>query len=337
MSRKLKNALIAILILCILAGLAAALYLSKRVTMNPSGTVGNTGGNLNNGGYFCEYDGAVYFSNPAEGGSLFVMDPDEGNPRRLNSLKVGNILAGGDYLYYFQQGAAQSQETGIGALLSVHAFERCRLDGSGSATLTSDVVVTGQLVDNYLYLLTSSSSGISFYKLKIDRSEQVELADYAINPACALDGLIYYNGTQPNHYLYALDTRSDIASEFWRGNVWYPVRSGDYVYYLDVAENYRLCRYSISRNEIQVMTEDRVDCFNVGSGYLYYQTNSATSPQLRFMSTEGGESYVLAEGVYCHINLTSRYVYFQPFDDDSTMYHAPLGSTGYSLFAPQTP
>lgn len=334
MNKTLKTTLTIVIIVIVMAALGTLLYFTQRITMNPPGTVGNTAGNLNNDGLFCEYDGTVYFSNAQAGGSLFAMDPDEGNVRRLNSLKVRNILAGGNYLYYFQQGAAESQSTGIGGILSVYAFERCKLDGTNATTMAGDVVVTGQLVNNYLYLLTTSSSGISFYKMKIDRSEQVELADYIINPACAVDGIIYYSGTETNHYLYALDTATDRTSEFWRGNLWYPIREGDDIYYLDVANNYRLCRYSISRNEIQVMTEDRVDCFNVGGGYIYYQKNSAIQPQLKYMYTSGGESYVLADGNYTNINLTSRYVYFQAFDDTTTMYHASLGSSYYSIFSP---
>ena len=37
----------------------------------------------------------------------------------------------------------------------------------------------------------------------------------------------------------------------------------------DVENNYRLCRYSLSRNEVEVLTEERIDCFNVGYGYVY--------------------------------------------------------------------
>ena len=48
--------------------LMSIIMLSQRITMNPAGTVGNTAGNLNNGGLVCEYDGVVYFSNTFEGG-----------------------------------------------------------------------------------------------------------------------------------------------------------------------------------------------------------------------------------------------------------------------------
>lgn len=337
MNKKLKAALIVGLIVIILAALGVALYLSQRVKMNPAGTVGNTGGNLNNGGLFCEYDGAVYFSNTHDGGSLCVMDPDEGNVRRLKAVKVRNILAGGSYLYYYQQGTSDSKSQALNQLPGLRSFDRCKLNGSDAKSMTTDfdIMITAQLVDNYLYLLTSSSNSVSFFKLKIDRSDMVELADYEINPASAADGVIYYSDTSSGYYLHALNTATDVSTVIRSEKIWYPVKEGDYVYYLDVANNYRLCRYSISMNAVQVLTEERVDCFNVGNGYVYYQKNSATEPQLKYMSAGGGESYVLAQGNYTNINMTSQYVYFQAFGDSTTTYHAPLGTSTYSEFAPK--
>lgn len=334
MKKKIRNTIIIVLIAIALCALTVVIYFSQRITMNPSGTIGNTAGNLNNSGLFCEYDGTVYFANISDGGSLFAMNPDESNVRRLNDLKVRNILAGGDYLYYFQTGQANPTEEGFGQFQLRHTFNRCKLNGKESTPLTTDVVVTGQLVDNYLYLLTTSNSGISFYKTKIDQTDTVQLADYIINPACAANSVIYYSGTETNHYLYALNTATDVSNEFWRGNLWYPALEGDYIYYLDVANNYRLCRYSISQNTIQVLTEDRVDCYNMSGGYIYYQKNSNLEPQLKCMRMDGSEVQVIAEGNYTNINTTSRYVYFQPLGDDTVMYHSPLGSPTYSIFSP---
>ncbi|MCM1190448.1 MAG: DUF5050 domain-containing protein [bacterium] len=331
MKKSTKNILILVILVLFVALLGVFLIFSGRIPMNPAGTVGNTAGNLNNEGLFCEHDGTVYFSNTSDGGVLYAMNPDESNPRQINRLKVRNILAGGQYLFFYQTESVT--DSLFGQFQGKKSFNRCRLNGNDLTVLTRDVVVTGQLADNYLYLLTASDSAISFYKLKIDKSEQVDLADYNINPACVYNGAIYYNGTQQDHYLYALNTANDVVSEVWRGNLWYPVADGDYVYYLDVAENYRLCRYSLSRNEIQILTGDRVDCFNVGNGYIYYQKNGS-EPQLRCMRTDGSENFAVAEGNYTHINMTSRYVYFQPYGDETTTYHSPLGSSGYNLFVP---
>ncbi len=312
------------------AAISILLAITQRVSMNPSGTVGNTAGNLNNEGLFCEYDGTVYFYNTFSGGGLFAMEPDESGIRRLNTLEVRNILAGGKYLYYYHTGNS-SVASDFGHAFGMRSFQRCKLNGSNATSLLDGVIVTGQLVDNYLYLLSSKNTGPSFFKVKIDNSEQVDLADYVINPACAQNGIIYYNGTQSDHYLYALDTATDTPSEVWKGNVWYPVLEGDFVYYLDVANDYRLCRYSLSQNVIEVLTQDRVDCFNVGGGFIYYQKNGDDA-QLKCMRTDGSGAKTIAQGNYTRINMTSRYVYFQEFGNETATYHSQLGSDYYEVF-----
>lgn len=319
-----------IIILLIFGALIYSAFFSSKVTMNPAGTVGNTAGNLNNSGLFCEYKGKVYFSNPTDGGALYVMNPDESSPQKLYSMSVRNILAGGDYLYYFQRNS--SETSGFGSVADNHSLNRCDLNGQKSVSLTRDIVTCGQLVDNYLYLLTAGKQHPEFYKLKIDKSDLVQLADYTINPACARDGIIYYNGTQGDHSLYALNTSNDVPTEIWSGNLWYPALYGEYIYYMDVSSDYRLCRYSLSGQTVEILTNDRVDCFNVGDGYIYYQTSDAASPQLKCMRTDGSNPFVLADGIYTNINMTSQYVYFQEFGIEGSLFHSPLGSSQYSFW-----
>lgn len=330
MSKKVKYTLIVVLLFAVFAALLLVNWFLGRIPLNPPGTVGNTPGNINNAGLFCESEGMVYFSNPLDGGSLYSMTVDEQDVTRLGSSPVRNILAGGKYLYYFQSMA--SGETGLGYVRSRNSFNRCLKSGKDAVSLVTDVVISGQLVDNYLYLLTAGDPTPVFYKLKIDKSDKQVLAEYQVNPACARDGVIYYNGTQSNHYLYALNTNGDTVSEVWAGNLWYPCLEGNYLYYMDVANNYRLCRYDMNQKVVEVLTNDRVDCFNVGGGYIYYQHSSSTAPALKVMGTDGSNPAVVAEGNYTNINMTSRYVYFQEFGEESSLYHSPLGSSSYSSF-----
>lgn len=316
-----------IALICILIILVVTKFLG-RVTMNPEGTIGNTAGNLNNGGLFCEYDGYVYFANTADNNCLYRMRPDETEMEKLLDVEPGNILAGGDYIYYFQYEV--SGEMGLGNIRSGHNFHRADLDGKHIVTLTKDVVVTGQLVDNYLYLLVAGEEHPTFRKMKIDKSDNKDLAKYAVNPACAKDGIIYYNGTQSDHYLYSLNTANDSVTELWGGNVWYPLLDGDYIYYLDVENDYRLCRYLLGGKSLEVLTNERVECFNVGNGYVYYQTSSKQAPALKMMSTDGSSTATIAEGNFTKINMTSKYVYFQEYGEEDVTYHSLIGSTTYS-------
>ena len=77
MTSKLKNILIIIITFVILTALIVLVIMSGRIPLNDENTVGNTAGNLNNKGYFCEYDGRVYFANAYDNYSLYSMNPDE--------------------------------------------------------------------------------------------------------------------------------------------------------------------------------------------------------------------------------------------------------------------
>ncbi len=330
MNKKRTYILLVILLLLLFASLILFAMYGDQIPMNPSGTVGNTAGNLNNGGYFCEYDGRVYFANSYDNGSLYSMDTSEQNLSKLNDVEVRNILSGGEFLYYFRSGEAG--EAGLGTVRSLKSFNRCKLDGSSTTALTKDIIISGQLVDNYLYLLAAGDEHPDFFKLKIDKSERVSLADYEINPASAANGMIYFNGTQDNHYLYSLNSTNDGIREVWQGNLWYPTLDGDYIYYMDVENDYRLCRYSLSTNAVEVLTEERVDCFNVGNGYVYYQTNGDT-PRLMYMRTDGSDPQMLADGIYTNINMTSQYVYFQEYGNEAATFHSALGNSFYDVFS----
>ncbi|MBQ9141096.1 MAG: DUF5050 domain-containing protein, partial [Lachnospiraceae bacterium] len=131
-------------------------------------------------------------------------------------------------------------------------------------------------------------------------------------------------------YLYELDTATDVQSELWKGNIWYPVLEGNYFYYLDVENDYRLCRYSYVQNAVEVLTQDRVECFNVGNGYIYYQCNSLSAPALKMMRLDGSDVTVVAEGNYTAIHMTSKYVYFMEFGEEDVWYHCPIGFSIYS-------
>ena len=130
-----------------------------------------------------------------------------------------------------------------------------------------------QLSGDYLYYQRYNNTDFTqFYKIKTDKTDNVLVSDEIINPASCANGIIYFNGTSKDHNLYTLDTRTDTISTVLQGNLWFPAYQDGYVYYLDLSENYRLCRYSFSENTVQVLTSDRVDTFNVGYNCIYYRT-----------------------------------------------------------------
>lgn len=335
MTHKRKNILILSVTGVILIILLLLVILSSRIPMNDEFTTGNTPGNLNNGGYFCELDGRVYFANAYDNFALYSMNPDETELVKLNDGAVSSINAAGNYLYYAQRtGDSDSQSGGISSAVHISGIYRSNLKGKSVLGLDRCNIVSMQLGGNYLYYEKYDKDiGTSLTRVRIDKKENETVMEGIINPNCFVNGKIYYNGTAEDHYLHALDVSTGKDSVIWQGNIWNPIVQGDYVYYMDVGENYRLCRYNLLSGVVEVLTNDRIDMFNVYDNYIYYQVSSADSPALKRMMTDGSFPETVREGVYQNINITSQYVYFNSFNEATPVYktytYGPINVTTF--------
>ena len=332
MKKNWKYILFSVLLILFLTLTVIMSFLKRRIPSNDISVTGNTAGNLNNRGLFCELDGKVYFSNAYDDGCLYSMNVDETDMKKLVSGTVSSINAAGNYLYYFMDTAGGG--TGFGYMLRTYGVYRSKTNGKASVCLVRDGCVTMQLAGDYLYYQRYNNQDFTkFYKLKTDKSENILVSDEIINPAACNNGIIYYNGQNKDHYLYALDTRTDTSSIVYEGNLWYPVYQNGYIYFMDVGNNYRICRYSLSEQNVEILTHDRADCFNVGNSYIYYQKNDADAPALMRMRLDGSEPEVVAEGIYENINITSNYVYFNEFNSEVPVYHTPSdGAVNVTVF-----
>lgn len=319
MTTKQKNILILSITGVVLILLLILVIFSGHIPLNDENTVGNTAGNLNNGGFFCETDDRVYFANAYDNYTLYSMNPDETDLKKLSQNAVSSINAGGNYLYYAM--TSSSEGSGLGYVRKTSGIYRSKLNGKNVVCLDRSHIVTMQLCGNYLYYEKyDNSDGVSLDKIKIDKKEKQSLAAERINPNCFVNGRIYYQGTEEDHYLHVLDTATDISEVVWQGDIWNPIYENGYVYYMDVANNYRLCRYSMSDNIVEVLTNDRIDMFNVYGDYIYYQVSSEDAPALKRMLIDGSSQELVREGVYHNINITSQYVYFNSFNEDTPVY-----------------
>ncbi|MBQ6806908.1 MAG: DUF5050 domain-containing protein [Lachnospiraceae bacterium] len=331
MTEKKKNILILSITFGVLLVLFFFMLLSGRIPMNDEYTVGNTAGNLNNRGYFCESDGKIYFANAYDNYALYSMNPDETEIEKLNSNSVSCINAGGKYLYYSMQSGTGGE--GLGYMMRTYGIYRSKKNGSASTCLDRAATNTLQLCGNYLYYDNYTNDPAVLSKIKIDKSDKTDVTDYVVNPACYTNGKIYFNGMVDDHALYTLDTATDQVENVWQGDIWDPVMLDDYVYYMDIANNYRLCRYSLSGDVVEILTDDRVDYFNVYGNFIYFQTCSETEPALKRMVIDGSNPEIVAEGVYENINITSQYVYFNQFGESVPVYKTSTnGAINVSTF-----
>ncbi|MBE5881495.1 MAG: DUF5050 domain-containing protein [Lachnospiraceae bacterium] len=329
MTSKKKVVLITTIILVLLIALYIINDYQKRVPQNPEGTVGNTAGNLNNGGYFCESDGMVYFANAYDGGTLYCMNPDESEVKKLNRSEVSQLNAAGKYLYYYQKNSSSYPDFSF--LIRTYGLYRTNKKGRDPVCLDKSDCGNVSLADNTLFYTkpVDGAQTLHLFAIGTDKKNAREVADYLVNPSSVSEGTIYYNGTESDHYLYAYDTLTGQESLIKEYNMWFPTLHGQSIYFLDLESDYELCRYNLYDDTMTVLTTDRVESFNLTAQYIYYQTIDTDTPALMRMGLDGSNPELVSEGVYRDINVTSQYVYFRSYAADMPMYHTPADGAVY--------
>lgn len=333
MSKKMKWILpLAIGLLIIAVWLIHFFY--TRTHLNDSYVNGNSAGNLYNGGMFCEYDGIVYFANPDDNYCLYSMSLDNGDVKKLSNDTATFINADEHYVYYARNNKAENSDF---SFLRWNNNSLCRVNkknGKQRVILDHEPSMYASLLGNYIYYLHyDTDTATTMYRVKIDGTEQEPVNDQPYY-TCSTNGkYLYYNGLKNDHNIYSLNTETGSSSRLFDGDCWMSVVEGSTAYYMDCANNYRLTKVNLNTKETTLLSDERIDCFNIYGDYIYYCRNQ--EPALCRMRLDGSESEVIADGIYTDINITSRYVYFRRLNETNTVYCTPTsGAVNVNTFHP---
>ncbi len=332
----MKKRIPIIILLIAFLGLAGVLlyqHFNEKTVFNEGYVNGNTAGNLYNAGLYCEYNGTVYFANPGDGNRLYSMNANGSNLKKLSNDVVSYINVDENYIYYVRNNVSASLEPGNFFNFSTNALCRYTKKDGDLLVLDDEPSLYASLVGNYIYYIHYDTKEAStLYRVKIDGTEQKQISKTAYY-TCSTDGqYIYYNGIEEDHNVYEYNTANGSQALIYSGNCWMPIRVDNEIYFMDCDDNYKLAKVNLSTNEKTTLTTDRVDCFNIYGGYIYYQNN--TTSYLCRVRTDGTDNQALFSGLYTMINTSSNYLYFTEFKSKAT-YRAPMQNpTSYLYFGP---
>lgn len=338
-----KKIIITAIVAVIIIGGVGFLALNSRkeieTTFNETFINGNTAGNIFNNGRFCEYNGTIYFANPNDSYHLYSMAADGTGLTLLSDDIVSSINVDDHYIYYIRNNLSASKESDSKfSFLNINtdSLVRCDKDGSHLLVLDSDPCLYASLSGNYIYYIHyDSDTASTLYRVKIDGSEKGSLASSPYIPACVKDQYLYYNGLESDHNIYKFDTISLSADCIVTGNYWQPQLLGDDIIAMDNRNNYSLIKLMPMYGDALTLTEDRIDCFNAYGDYVYFQRNDEKTPALCRIRTDGSGYEEIIAGNYTEINVTSTYVYFRDFYDNTTVYRTPTyGPVNVTTFMP---
>lgn len=312
--------LVVIAVFCILFSLSVSYRLSKKTSYNVGAVSGNTAGNLYNKGIFCEYKGKVFFSNSYDRGELYIMDSDGSHISKLYNDTVSYINAAGKYIYYARNNL---NESNINAIFRGNLFGVYRIDQTGKnlLSLSNETCGAVSLGNNQVFFQQySAETALTLKSISIDGITKKNLEEAAINPSCIVNGTMYYNNVADNYNLMEMNIETGSTTLVNEGGFWNPIYDDNYIYFMDIENNYTLARMNLNNYEKQTLTAERIDAYNLYDEYIYYQVNDPSDPRLCRIKKDGTEVESILSGNFCNINVTSEYVYFNRFGYDTPIF-----------------
>lgn len=308
----MKKKIIAIVVIVLVVlGIGLSMYLN-RFKYNDNDVVGNTSGNLNTGGLFCENDGYIYFANPYDNNKLYKMDLDAKKAEKVCDDIVSYINVAGDYIYYARFNNKDAVETIFkGNLYGIFRLKKGSDKGEPIHTgVSTNIALTG----NYIYYQGYNDKKVfELRKVKIDGKEDKKISDTAYSPVSISNGNVYFPEEAGNHNLMKLDTQSDNITVHKLGNFYLPVVLNNYLYYIDLDNSRRLTKMNLSTEKTQVLTEDSCVSYNISEdkNVIFYQAeNSVDDHKLVKIDTNGDNLTVIKEGDCYNISITSKYMFY---------------------------
>ena len=313
----MKQKLIGVLAIISILALVFVTYRSKQTVYNEDDVIGNSSGNLFNGGLFCEYENRIYFSNPEDEGRLYVMDADLSNYEKLSSDTAGSINVAGKYVIYGRHNDKQKQSNENVFSSSKTGLYRIDQNGRNLKTLFDGAVNVVNLYGNTVYFQHNITSGFGTSMIDIDKSNSADLTEEPIFPYAIDNGSLYYVGVSEDHNIHRMDLSSGQKETIYEGNTAYVTFVNGYLYYLDLKNSHALTRMKADGSDKEVLVTEPTSTYNVtpDGSFLYYEIDNGENNGIVRMNLKSGVSNTLMEGNYSGIHTTSVFTFFQSFDD----------------------
>lgn len=324
--KNVKAIIILIIIAAVITGIVIFFNIRNKFEYNEDGVMGNTTGNLYNEGLFCEYGEDVYFANPKDNGALYKMNKEGTEFEKLYDDNTSYICIYNDQIYYKKFNSGQNKDKLFSRVL--YGMQRLNCGNGNASMLHNGKLDCMVLCGNYVYYRYYDDETLfSLRKVKIDGKEDVLISDEDYQPVAADNGKLYFTDVTNTHNLMVLDTSDDSIRTIVEGNFYMPDVYNGYVYYIDLDNNRKLTRMSMTTRETQVLTDDSVINYNLGGKYgvIYYQAeNGSDDHKLVRIATNGMSYNTIAKGDYCNIGITEKYTYFyQVVGDEKILYRTP--------------
>ncbi len=247
--------------------------------------VGNSNGNIVNGGLAALQGEVVYFRSN-EGGSLARGSLDGGGVKVISSDAAWFINVIGDWIYYSNRddnnrlykiitdGSGRATLTDGGSWFVTvvegwiyyisedddYQLAKIDLNGDNKTIISEDSAWFINIADGWIYYINRSDQD-KIYRIKTDGSEKTEVSSYAACCITTYDGLIYHSNEEDGSKLYSIKPDGSEQKALTDHPAWFINAENGWVYYVNEDDNFTL-------NKIKPDGSGRVKLTNDSARYV---------------------------------------------------------------------
>ena len=279
------------------------------------GELGNTAGNIVNGGYVAENENFFFWATLGED-KIYKSNKDFSENKEIFEGKFGvtEINVADGYIYFTD---------GTPGYL-----RKMTIDGKKSKILTfshvENVIVSGERI----YYKTSEKEygKEKVYSCDLNGRNRIFLAKN-VSQFCIDGETIYYTKSDDRHSLWSMDLFGENNRKLNSEHTINPTFDDKYIYYT-TAENFNIFRMDKENLQTECINAERCASINIYGDWIYYGTNRYLGPLCR-MSKDGKTKEVLLNAPIAEINIVDNFVFYRLLENGAGRYRLDL-KTGES-------
>lgn len=268
--------------------------------------MGNTNGNIKEGGYVVEDNTYTYYINTDDNDRLYKVKKDGTENVKLTDCYSYELNMIGNYIY-FTEGTPGY-------------INRIKRDGSRCKRLIYDKVDSLIVTDKYMFFRkTNETLGESvLYRTDLNGNQRKKLSASVLTFS-VLGNQIYYSDCKDDGALYSMDLNGKnivkISDDYAKCINPY----NEWIYYNAFNEDGKLYKIKVDGSEKTLVSS--FECWNVNiyNDKIYYR-NQSDKGNLYVMELDGTNNIKLAERNIARINITDDYIIFNRITSNQGYY-----------------
>lgn len=319
-----------VLIILILAGFIVYKVLTSKVYMSAAGTLGNTAGNLYNGGLFCENGSRIFFSNPNDDYTLYSMDKSMGDFKKLYNDYARYINVDENYVFYSRMNNKKDKPSQSIFVFYSTGVYRVRKNGSALEMITDKPCGSLMLYDNMLYYQISNdksnNNALTYYRVDIDGKNEKKLFSEDSMVVSMFDGRLYYAGNLSDQDIHYINPNGN-ASVAIETKSYMPIAMEEGIFYISTEENkdgtneskggnkYNIFLVDYEDKERKCIVNKPVSWYNITSDgrYVFFNCDEGDDSAIYMLDRESNETVKIRNGNFKWLNIAGGYCFFFDF------------------------